>query len=149
MHLVLSDDQLDVIKRHGQSTYPEEGGGLLLGRFDDGRVIVDEIRVLPNTWEVDAERRRRYLIPSNVMLREQRAADARDLDVVGYFHSHPDHPAEPSQFDRDHALPNWSYVIVSVRQGQAGEVLAWRLREDRSAFDAQEIVLQSSIVKRR
>jgi len=149
MHLVLSNDQLDVIKRHGQSTYPEEGGGLLLGRFDDGRVIVDEIRVLPNTWEVDAERRRRYLIPSHVMLHEQRAADARDLDMVGYFHSHPDHPAEPSQFDRDHALPNWSYVIVSVRQGQAGEVLAWRLREDRSAFDAQEIVLQSSIVKRR
>lgn len=149
MHLVLSDDQLDVIKRHGQSTYPEEGGGLLLGQFSDGQAFVGEIRVLPNTWEVDAERRRRYLIPSNVMLREQRAADARDLDVVGYFHSHPDHPAEPSQFDRDHALPNWSYVIVSVRQGQAGEVLAWRLREDRSAFDAQEIVLQSSIVKRR
>ena len=143
MHLILSDDQLDIIKQHGQSTYPEEGGGLLLGRFNGGQVVVDEIRVLPNTWEVDAERRRRYLIPSHVMLREQRAADARDLDVVGYFHSHPDHPAKPSQFDRDHALPNWSYVIVSIRQGLAGEVLAWRLREDRSEFDAQEIVLQS------
>jgi len=143
VHLILSDDQLDIIKQHGRSTYPEEGGGLLLGRFNGGQVVVDEIRVLPNTWEVDAERRRRYLIPSHVMLREQRAADARDLDVVGYFHSHPDHPAEPSQFDRDHALPNWSYVIVSIRQGLAGEVLAWRLREDRSEFDAQEIVLQS------
>lgn len=143
MHLVLGDDQLDTIKQHGQTAYPEEGGGLLLGRFDDGRAVVSEIRVLPNTWDVGAERRRRYLIPGDVMLREQRAADARDLDVVGYFHSHPDHPAVPSQFDRDHALPNWSYVIVSVRQGQAGDVLAWQLRDDRSQFDALEIILQS------
>jgi proteasome lid subunit RPN8/RPN11 len=144
MHLALSGDQLDMIKQHGQFTYPEEGGGLLLGRFDDGRAIVEEIRVLPNTWDVDAERRRRYLIPGDVMLREQRAADARDLDVVGYFHSHPDHPAVPSEFDREHALPNWSYVIVSVRQGQAGDVLAWQLREDRSVFDAQEITLRQT-----
>ncbi len=142
MSLVLSDDQLDIIKQHGQATYPEEGGGLLLGHFADGHAVVKEIRVMPNTWDADAERRRRYLIPGEVMLREQRAADAHDLDVVGYFHSHPDHPAVPSEFDREHALPNWSYAIVPVRQGQTGDVLAWRLREDRSGFDAQEIILQ-------
>ena len=142
MKLVLSDDQLNIIRQHGQSTYPEEGGGLLLGHLDDGRAIVTEIRVLPNTWDVDAERRRRYLIPSRVMLREERSAEARGLDVVGYFHSHPDHPAIPSEFDRDHALPNWSYVIVSVRQGQAGEVDAWQLQEDRSQFDAQEMIVR-------
>lgn len=139
MKLVLGDDHLNNIRRHSQATYPEEGGGLLLGRFDDARAIVREVRVLPNTWEVDAEKRRRYLIPSRVMLREEREADARGLDVVGYFHSHPDHPAIPSEFDRDHALPNWSYVIVSVHDGQAREVLAWQLREDRSAFDQQEM----------
>ena len=142
MILVIDDEQLDIIRQHAQSTYPEEGGGLLLGRFEDSRAVVSEIRVLPNTWDVDAERRRRYLIPSDVMLREQRAADARDLDVVGYFHSHPDHPAAPSEFDREHALPNWSYVIVSVQQGQAADVLAWRLREDRSAFEAQPIATE-------
>jgi proteasome lid subunit RPN8/RPN11 len=137
----LRDEHLDLIKQHGQSAYPEEGGGLLLGHVDDGRRVVSEIRVLPNTWDVDAERRRRYLIPGDVMLREMRSADARDLELVGYFHSHPDHPAIPSQFDRDHALPNWSYVIVSVRQGQAGEILAWELREDRSTFEAREIIV--------
>ena len=141
MILVVGGEQLDIIRQHAQSTYPEEGGGLLLGRFEDSRAVVSEIRVLPNTWDVDAERRRRYLIPSDVMLREQRAADARDLDVVGYFHSHPDHPAAPSEFDREHALPNWSYVVVSVQQGRAGDVLAWRLREDRSAFEAQPIAI--------
>jgi proteasome lid subunit RPN8/RPN11 len=141
MNLILRDEHLDLIKQHGQSAYPEEGGGLLLGHVDDGRTVVSEIRVLPNTWDVGAERRRRYLIPGDVMLREMRSADACDLEVVGYFHSHPDHPAIPSQFDRDHALPNWSYVIVSVRQGQAGEVLAWELREDRSTFEAREIIV--------
>ena len=142
MKLVLTDIQLETIRQHGQATYPDEGGGLLVGHFEDGRAVVKEIRVLPNTWEKDAERRRRYLIPGEVMLHEQRAADANDLDVVGYFHSHPDHPAVPSEFDREHALPNWSYVIVSVRQGRAGDVLAWRLREDRSGFDGQEIILR-------
>lgn len=142
MKLVLSDDQLNIIRQHGQATYPEEGGGLLLGHLDEGHASVTEIRVLPNTWDVDAERRRRYLIPSRVMLREERSAEARGLDVIGYFHSHPDHPAIPSEFDRDHALPNWSYVIVSVRQGQAGEVDAWQLQEDRSRFDAQEMIVR-------
>lgn len=142
MKLVLSDDQLNIIRQHGQATYPEEGGGLLLGHLDERHAIVTEIRVLPNTWDVDAERRRRYLIPSRVMLREERSAEARGLDVIGYFHSHPDHPAIPSEFDRDQALPNWSYVIVSVRQGQAGEVDAWQLQEDRSRFDAQEMIVR-------
>jgi proteasome lid subunit RPN8/RPN11 len=137
--LVLNDRHIAIINQHLQSTYPEEGGGLLLGRAENGRALVTEVRALPNTWDVDAERRRRYLIPGDVMLREQRAADARDLDVVGYFHSHPDHPAIPSEFDREHALPNWSYVIVSVQHGQASEMRAWRLREDRSLFDEQEI----------
>jgi proteasome lid subunit RPN8/RPN11 len=139
MTLIVRDDQVALIKQHVESTYPEEGGGLLLGRFDNGHAVVEEVRALPNTWDVDAERRRRYLIPSNIYLREERAADAKGLDVVGYFHSHPDHPAIPSEFDRDHALPNWSYVIVSVRQGQSSDVRVWQLREDRSAFDAQEI----------
>jgi proteasome lid subunit RPN8/RPN11 len=139
MTLILRGDQVALIQRHVEATYPEEGGGLLLGRFDDDHAIVEEVRALPNTWDVDAERRRRYLIPSNIYWREERAADAKGLDVVGYFHSHPDHPAIPSEFDREHALPNWSYVIVSVRQGQSGDMQVWRLREDRSAFDAQEI----------
>ena len=137
MVLILNDDQLYLIKQHGELVYPEEGGGLLLGRLEDGRATVTEVRVLPNTWDVEAEKRRRYLIPSKVMLGEERRADARGLEIVGYFHSHPDHPAIPSEFDREHALPNWSYVIVSVREGQAREVLAWQLREDRSGFESQ------------
>jgi proteasome lid subunit RPN8/RPN11 len=68
-------------------------------------------------------------------------ADSKGLLLIGFFHSHPDHPAQPSEFDREHALPWWSYLIVSVRQGQAAEVLSWQLKEDRSAFDTEEIVM--------
>jgi len=144
MKLVLNDDHLDAIQRHGQATYPEEGGGLLLGHLENGHAVVKEVRILPNTWDVDAERRRRYLIPGSVYLREERAADARGLEVVGYFHSHPDHPAAPSEFDRDHALPNWAYVIVSVQEGRAGDVRAWELRPDRSDFEPRDIVVQGT-----
>lgn len=140
MKLILDGEHLDGIKRHVQSTYPEEGGGLLLGRLDGDGAIVEEALTLPNTWDVDAERRRRYLIPDEVMFRQMRQADARGLDIVGTFHSHPDHPAVPSDFDREHAWPNWSYVIVSVQAGQAADVRAWQLRGDRSAFEAQPII---------
>jgi len=139
MKLFLNDTHIETIRQHARSAYPEEGGGLLLGRIEDRRAVVSEVRVLPNTWDVDAEKRRRYLIPSRVMLREEREAEARGLETIGYFHSHPDHPAMPSEFDRDHAWPNWSYVIVSVREGTAHEVRAWQLREDRSAFDEQQV----------
>lgn len=137
--LLISDQQLDTIRQHVQSTYPEEGGGLLFGHIAKDGATVKQVRTIANTWDVDAERRRRYLIPPDVMLREMRDADDNDLDIVGYFHSHPDHPAVPSDFDREHALPGWSYVIVSVCEGRADEIHVWQLRDDRSAFDAQEI----------
>jgi proteasome lid subunit RPN8/RPN11 len=137
--LRISEQQLDTIRQHVQSTYPEEGGGLLLGHLAKDGATVEQVRSIPNTWQADAERRRRYLIPADVMLREMRHADDHELDIVGYFHSHPDHPAAPSEFDRDHALPGWSYVIASVRDGRVGEIQVWRLRDDRSAFDAQEL----------
>jgi len=138
--LMLSVEQLNIVRRYVESTYPEEGGGLLLGAFENGRSVVREVRAIPNTWDVDAEKRRRYLIPGPLLwLNEEPAAEARGLSIVGYFHSHPDHPAVPSDFDREHALPNWSYLIVAVHKGRAADALAWQLREDRSAFDPQEM----------
>ncbi len=79
------------------------------------------------------------------MYREGEAyADNQGLLLIGFFHSHPDHPARPSEFDREHALPWWSYVIVSVQQGHSADVLSWALREDRSAFEAEEIVMREA-----
>jgi proteasome lid subunit RPN8/RPN11 len=117
--------------------YPEEGCGVLLGRDADPTREVVRAVTLVNTLE-DA-RHRRYAISPEQFLAAERAAREAGLDVVGFFHSHPDHPAQPSAFDLEHAWPWYSYVIVSVAHGRAADTTSWRLREDRSAFEPETI----------
>jgi proteasome lid subunit RPN8/RPN11/molybdopterin converting factor small subunit len=81
----------------------------------------------------------RYQVSALVLHRAEQALEAEALEVVGYYHSHPDHPARYSDFDRDHALPNMSYVITSVRVGAVADTRSWRLRDDRSAMDEETI----------
>jgi len=121
------------IRSHGAETYPNECCGALIGR--DG--VVTAIYALPNTTE-EGPRRRFLVRPSDYRDAEQRAAHAGG-DLLGFYHSHPDHPARPSQYDLDHAWPFFSYVIVSVRNGVSEDMTSWRLREDRSAFDPEEL----------
>jgi proteasome lid subunit RPN8/RPN11 len=121
------------IRAHGQETYPDECCGALIGR--DG--VVSETLALPNT--TDEGPRRRFMVrPQDYRAAEKRASDA-GAELLGFYHSHPDHPARPSQYDLDHAWPCFSYVIVSVREGVSGDMTSWRLREDRSAFDQEEL----------
>src|SRR5258705_7514938 len=125
---------LHSIHAHGEAAYPNEGAGLLLGTVTpDGKTVAD-ILPLTNEWEA-GEQYHRYMITAQDMLRGETEAARRGLDVVGIFHSHPDHPAQPSVMDRDWALPFFSYVITSVEKAQAVISRAWLLREDRSAFD--------------
>src|SRR5262245_30129455 len=111
--LTLSSQLLHSIQAHGEAAYPNEGAGLLLGVATATGKDVTDIVPLANEWEA-GERYHRYLITPQDMLRGENAAARRGLDVVGIFHSHPDHPAEPSLMDRDWALPFFSYVITSV-----------------------------------
>jgi proteasome lid subunit RPN8/RPN11 len=121
------------IRRHGEETFPHECCGALLGK--DGRVSHAE--PLPNTTE-EGPRRRFLVRPADYRLAEQRAT-ALGADLLGFYHSHPDHPARPSQFDLDHAWPTFAYVIVSVMAGRAGDMTVWFLKEDRSSFDEGEL----------
>jgi proteasome lid subunit RPN8/RPN11 len=121
------------IRAHGVETYPNECCGALIGR--DG--VVTATYALPNTTE-EGPRRRFLVRPSDYQEAEKRAAQDGG-DLLGFYHSHPDHPARPSQYDLDHAWPFFSYVIVSVREGVSEDMTSWRLREDRSAFDAEEL----------
>jgi cysteine synthase B len=132
IHLKIEDEQLTAIRRHGARIYPDECCGALLGP-KAGEVT--EAYALDNTFP-DGRRRRFLVGPDEYRRAEARATDT-GLQLLGFYHSHPDHPAEPSQFDLDHAWPNMSYVIVSVRQGQPKEARSWRLKADRSAFEEE------------
>lgn len=129
---------LKQIWQHGGRSYPEEGAGLLLGGEDGGYRHVARLHPLPNRFE-SGLRHNRYRIDPKDMLEGERKAERLGLDVIGVFHSHPDHPASPSEFDRQWALPWYSYVITSVVHGKAIESRAWRLREDRTAFFEEKV----------
>jgi proteasome lid subunit RPN8/RPN11 len=139
------------IRDHARREYPHECCGALLGRVEpsaagDGEIrVVVALRAAENRREAEAAPRR-FLITSEDYRAIEREARERALDVLGFYHSHPDHPARPSEYDRDHALPWYSYVIVSVREGRAGETPAdltsWVLGDDRHAFAFEPIATE-------
>ena len=122
------------IRRHGAETYPHECCGALYGA--DG--VVTATLALPNT--TDEGPRRRFLVRPQDYQEAERRASELGAELLGFYHSHPDHPARPSQYDLDHAWPFFSYIIVSVRNGAAEAMTSWRLRDDRSAFDEEALV---------
>jgi len=135
MPIRLAPPVLDTIKRHAAATYPHECCGALIGSASNGDVDVQVARELDNV--TDEGPRRRFLVsPRDYRDSEAHARDS-GAELIGFYHSHPDHPAEPSQYDLDHAWPNLSYVIVSVRAGTPGDLKSWRLRHDRSAFEEE------------
>lgn len=138
--LEIDQDLSDKIAAHGERDYPYECCGLLLGRFVDGGVkAVSELYPISNARE-DAAKRNRFLITPLELMRGGKYARENDLEVVGFYHSHPDHPANPSQYDLDHALPVYSYVIVSIMQGKASSILCWEMAEDRTCFQEEQIM---------
>ncbi len=140
MQVVVRAADLTSMSRHGEASYPDEGAGFLIGRMEDGQVFVEAILPLENRREREARFNRYELGPQDFARAELEAA-RRGLDVVGVFHSHPDHPAQPSQFDLDNALPHFSYLIVSVERGIARLTRAWWLRPDRSVFNEAMLVV--------
>ncbi|MDQ6788607.1 MAG: M67 family metallopeptidase [Acidobacteriota bacterium] len=138
--ILLKTEQAAAIETHGESEFPNECCGLLIGRFgSDGRKTVVEIFSIENAKEESARHNRSLILPKD-LLRGERYARAKQLEVIGNYHSHPEHPAIPSQFDLDHALPVWSYVIVSVLKGKAADLRSWEMEEDRTKFNEEEII---------
>ncbi|OFW36978.1 MAG: hypothetical protein A3J29_22005 [Acidobacteria bacterium RIFCSPLOWO2_12_FULL_67_14b] len=121
------------IRAHGRETFPHECCGALVGR--EG--VVHEAFALANTTE-EGPRRRFLVRPDDYRVAEERARET-GLDLLGFYHSHPDHPARPSQYDLDHAWPSFSYVIVSVMAGEDKELTSWRLNDDRAAFAEESV----------
>lgn len=138
----ISKELIEQIEAHGEKTYPNECGGMIIGRFEDGKKTVVELLPMENAMS-EAEQHNRILITPKDVLRAERYAREKKLDVVGYYHSHPDDRAVPSQFDLDHALPVWTYIIISVEKGKAVDLRAWEMENDRSKFNKEEIYTEN------
>lgn len=132
---------IEAIRRHAATVYPNECCGALIGSVASGRdehdaiVEVLDVRQLDNVTSEGP--RRRFLVSAADYRQSETHARRIGAELIGFYHSHPDHPAEPSQYDLDHAWPNFSYVIVSVSGGRPAELRSWRLRQDRSAFEEE------------
>jgi proteasome lid subunit RPN8/RPN11 len=128
------------LRAHAQAAFPEEACGFLLGRADLHGTRKEVVLAQEAANQKQDERTRRYLIEPAQLLQAEDAAQQAGLDILGFYHSHPTGVARPSEFDRAHAWPWYSYVIVGVTAGKAGEVASWRLADDRSAFNPEDMV---------
>jgi len=137
MALKLERDFIDRIREHARRSYPEECCGFLFGTSEDDSKVVREVHELANSS--GENRARRYVVRPEEFRNAEVWAKGKGLLVLGLYHSHPDHPSRPSQFDLDHALPWWSYVIISVERGIPAMISSWVLNDDRSGFEAERI----------
>ncbi len=138
MGVTFASSELARMHAHAAEGFPHEVVGILAGERASGRVT----RVLALINERADSAHNRYLVSALTLYRAEEALNADGIEIVGYYHSHPDHPSQYSDFDRDHALPNMSYVIVSVRNGTVATTQSWRLREDRSAMDEEPLLTE-------
>lgn len=135
MNLRFARTALDAATAHAEEGFPHEVTGVLAGRR--ATWTVSEVVALINERSDSAHNR--YKVSGLALQKAERAIEQRGLEVVGYYHSHPDHPSQYSDYDRDHAWPNMAYPIFSVMAGQVGAIQGWRLRDDRSAMDEIQI----------
>ncbi len=150
--LKISTELAQQIRQHGSETYPHECCGALLGRDGvDGTSatagsvqspIREILALFPLVNRRDDSPHNRFSVTAEDVRDAEKAAREKKLDVVGWYHSHPDHPARPSQYDREHAWPWYSYVIVSVAGGKPAEMTSWRLNDDRSEYAGEEIAIR-------
>jgi len=153
--LCMSHDVAQRIRRHGVETFPYECCGALLGRdsvaFENSAQDVtrseaarEVLELFPLVNRRDDSPHNRFAVTAEDVRDAEKAATAQGFEVIGWYHSHPDHPARPSDFDREHAWPWYSYVIVSVMAGKAADMTSWRLNDDRQNYSPEGIEIRNS-----
>ena len=156
--LKLSREITQKIREHGAQSYPHECCGALLGHDAEETNAVttaggvsapvrEILALFPLVNRREDSLHNRFSVNAEDVRDSEKAARDKGLDVVGWYHSHPDHPARPSQYDREHAWPWYSYVIVSVAKGKAQEMTSWRLSDDRSEYACEEITMRDSAAR--
>jgi proteasome lid subunit RPN8/RPN11 len=144
MSIHISEQVMTEIQAHGESRYPEEAAGLILGATGGEDRIARSVLPLENQFESN-QRDHRYLIEPRDMLHAEQRAEQLGLEIIGVFHSHPDHPPTPSQFDLEWAVPWYIYLITSVQNGVAKGSKAWKLREDHSQLIEEQLHIREEI----
>lgn len=139
--LKLTKEIEEKIRTAGAEAYPNECCGILFGSEVDGGHAVKAFKPIDNARE-SGEQYHRFLITAEDMVQAELEARKLGLDIVGFYHSHPDHPARPSDYDRDHALPFYSYIILRVAEGQPELMTSWQLQLSREAFDSEELEIE-------
>jgi len=142
MSLRLPESLAEEIRRHGETAYPAECCGALVGRAEAEAKEVVRLAPAVNRRTDDPHR---YLIAPDDLRRLEAEVRAAGLEIVGYFHSHPDHPAAPSAFDADHAWPWYSYVIVRIDRGRGAELTSWVLADDRPQLLSESLDVFSEV----
>lgn len=142
--LWISKELAEQIRSHGAITYPHECCGALIGRDSSEAEARQVLQLFPLVNRRDDSPRNRFSVSAEDVRDAEKASLERGLEVVGWYHSHPDHPARPSEFDREHAWPWYSYIIVSVQQGEPAEMTSWRLTDDRQAYLPEPIEIRQT-----
>jgi len=141
MHL--HSRQLEDIQSYGQQTYPEECCGFLFGTEINNERVIHEVVPIDNSRQDNKERR--FLITPEDFIEAERRADNLNLSLIGFYHSHPDHPAIPSEFDREHALPFYSYIIISVSNKKPAEIRSYQLADDRESYIEEKLITHQRV----
>lgn len=142
--IAITEQHLGEIRRHGERDYPFECCGLLIGRFETDRKLVIETFPISNAREEEAKRNR-FLIRPDELMRGEKQAREKGLDVVGFYHSHPDDRAVPSPYDLEHAWPVYSYIVVAVEKRRATDLRSWEMEPDRSRFNEEEVSVPPAV----
>jgi proteasome lid subunit RPN8/RPN11 len=133
----------DAIRAEGEKAYPNECCGVLLGAMHDDDIrLIENIIPINNARECE-EQYHRFKIEPEDLMRAEKEARAQNREVLGFYHSHPDHPARPSEYDRNNAFPFYSYIIVSVEKSKSAELTSWRLTDDRKEF-LEEVIQEEN-----
>ena len=140
--LILTPAQDAQIRREGVAAYPNECCAIIYGTLNDARRVVSRLEPVANVFD-EGERYHRFSISPQQLMAAERAAGERKELVLGFYHSHPDHPARPSEYDRQHAWPFYSYVIVAVEKGTAADLTSWELNEQTEAFEPQGVTISA------
>ncbi len=139
--LILSTDDYKKICHYAENSYPIECCGILLGKMAEEGKQVMEVRETPNDWQPESERNNRFSISPLILLQLQKESREKGIDIIGIYHSHPDHTANASEFDRSLAWPQYSYLILSVTAGKVTDCLCWQL-DDLEQFQSEAIVFR-------